>query len=206
MKRNLIALAACLVLSLAACSPTSEAEEFDALPTAVTTDEASAIAQDYDYEWEAEVLSDGQISPAEYEEAHDKYMECQVGLGYTVKQTKALDPIENLQWFSVVLYEGTEDATDMGKTLSTTCDHRYFTIETPYLAVSTGHISPELLPSFTACLATIPAEPTGSETSLAEFSELAEGDVAKQNAIYDCIEESVKTVFPGRFYSMAYRS
>lgn len=206
MKRKLIALAICLSLSVSACSTSASDEGSPARPTGFAIDESIQVAADYNQDWESEVLGDGVITAQEYEEAHDRFIQCQLDLGFTMKKEKSLDPINSVQWHSVVLYQGSDATDDLAEKMDATCGHRYFNIETPYLALQTGYISDEILPDFQACLSTIPVAPTGSEKSIEEFSELAAGDSTIRNSIFDCVEGTVKLKLPGVLYSMAYRS
>ena len=152
-------------------------------------------AREKGYEWEVSVLEDGTISAGEYEQAYDRYMDCQVALGYVFDKPKYLDPVEGQRWQALSEYRGAGDAP-LDKMAE--CDSRIFLIEDPYVVTTPKVMDPQLMAKLRSCLDEKGIPYRGDEVNFNDFtSGLGDDAYRDSDSPYtSCLLDSAFELFP----------
>jgi hypothetical protein len=168
----------------------------DAFPIAFSVSEALASAKAHGLDWEVGVLQDGAITAGEYEDAYDRYVQCEYDLGYVPGVPKYLDPVSGTRWVSLEPYGGPEDPDKMAEILEQKCDGPLSLIETPYLATTPERMDARLLARFKECLDTKGIAYEGDEVNYNEFTkDLSDAEFAS-GPHFDCLVEAKQDVYP----------
>lgn len=194
-----IVLAIASVFVLAACSADASDDgiyQDETTLFATSVSGALTLAQQNDLEWEASILADGTITAAEYEDAHDRYMQCQKDLGYVLKYDKWLDPIDGLTLYSILIYDDPETVDAVTPVMTQKCDKPYYLVLETYRHTTPHRMDPNLIPLYQKCLTKNDIEFSGTERSLKEFVGESDQASAIAGAYGNCAQEAVVELRP----------
>jgi hypothetical protein len=192
---------AALVTVLSGCGGSSASgndvsSDDAALPLVFSVSEALAVAKAHGLDWEVGVLQDGTITAGEYEDAYDRYMQCEYDLGYVPGVPKYLDPVSGTRWVSLEPYRGPEDPDEMAVIMYRKCTAPRGLIEDPYLATTPQRMDARLLARFKECLDSKGISYEGDEVNYNEFTDgLSDAEFAS-GPHFDCLVEAKRDVYP----------
>jgi hypothetical protein len=196
--RQFVASAAAGLLAVAGltgCTSGAQTEEPGAGASVASVSDALEVAQDRGFDWEVSITDDGEISPSDYEQAYDRYMQCQNDLGYVFDKPKYLDPVEGQRWQALSIYRGLGNAPMDDIAL---CEERISLIETPFVLSTPKRMDPQLLGKFRECLDEKGVVYTGEEDNFNDFTtELGDDEYQSDTSPYGaCLLESAFALFP----------
>lgn len=190
---RLVVLGIAASAGLIGCA-TDEAAETGS-PVVASVSDALAVAQERGFEWEVSILEDGEISPGDYEQAYDRYMNCQRELGYVFDKPKYLDPVEGQRWVALSMYRGAGEAPieDMAA-----CDERVFLIAEPYVITTPKRMDLPLLAKFRECLDEKGITHRGDEVNFNDFTAEADDDeyISEESSYTSCLIDAAFELYP----------
>jgi hypothetical protein len=180
-------------LGLAGCAVDVSPET--GIPVNISVSEALAVAQERGFEWEVSILEDGAISPGDYEQAYDQYMECQRELGYVFDKPRYLDPVEGQRWQALSMYRGAGEPPLEGMGA---CDERIFLVEHPYVSTSPKRMEAQLLAKFRECLDDKGITYRGDEVSFNDFTTDVDDEQYRdsESTYTSCLVDSAYELYP----------
>lgn len=185
-KLSVLSLLMCVAcIALGACSSSSQTQSQPELKAASMTEYFSQYLQHDLTDFEREVINrsikNGSISASDYEQAHDRYVACMTGLGYTILDTKTANGVYTDELVENAEIQARQDHDEDRPRCMEDYDELYFMYRTQQ---GNPHLYANQYEAIASCLRdvqVVPADYTAQEAE-ADINDVLADDLPRSGA------------------------
>ncbi len=196
-RQHLVLAFAMASASGAGCSTTGSAAEGPP-----SLEQIADTARSRGHEWQADILSDGDITLAEYDEAHRRNLACLESAGLVTSEPQRNLP-DGFRWLYDVFWEGMDDEDGQGamRMCGDTHMHEVELAMSTWGAWDTG---PALLAEIASCVASRGIDVSEDARNYRDAWLSATDQGLTQQAVGSCVDSAMQKLHPGVDYAVAF--